>query len=112
MHKRAARDLIDVKDVATVIDRLLARGLRSETVNVAAGYAVPVQDIVDRLRHGLGLRARHEYRDAGGQHAISIEKVRALVPQVASPGFGPDHHRRILAALPTPSCPAPAVRRT
>ncbi|MGX1273232.1 NAD-dependent epimerase/dehydratase family protein [Streptomyces phaeoluteigriseus] len=98
VHRGAARDLIDVGDVITVVDRLLAADLRAETVNVASGFAVPVEDVVDLLAKGLGLDARREYLDTGGrQHVISTEKLRALVPQVAEMGFGPDYHRRILA---------------
>jgi nucleoside-diphosphate-sugar epimerase len=97
VHRGAARDLIDVGDVITVVDRLLAADLRAETVNVASGFAVPVEEVVDLLAEALGLDARREYLDTGGrQHVISTEKLRALVPQVAQMGFGPDYHRRIL----------------
>ncbi|MFG2296195.1 NAD-dependent epimerase/dehydratase family protein [Streptomyces sp. NPDC048603] len=96
IHRGAARDLIDVADVVTVVDRLLALGLRTETVNVASGHAVPVEEIVDHLRLRLGLEARYEYQDAGGRHTISIEKLRTLVPQVEAMGFGPAYYRRIL----------------
>ncbi|MGW0965790.1 NAD-dependent epimerase/dehydratase family protein [Streptomyces sp. NPDC002516] len=97
VHRGAARDLIDVGDVVTVVDRLLAADLRAETVNVASGFAAPVEEIVDLLAKDLGLRARREYLDTGGrQHVISTEKLRALVPRVAEMGFGPDYHRRIL----------------
>ncbi|MER5531775.1 NAD-dependent epimerase/dehydratase family protein [Streptomyces sp. NPDC002677] len=97
VHRGAARDLIDVGDVITVVDHLLATDLRAETVNVASGFAVPVEDIVDHLAKALGLRARREYHDTGvRQHVISTEKLRALVPQVAEMGFGPDYYRRIL----------------
>ncbi|MFJ9946685.1 NAD-dependent epimerase/dehydratase family protein [Kitasatospora sp. NPDC091207] len=97
VHRAAARDLIDVRDVVAVIDRLLALDLRAETVNVASGSAMPVTDIVDRLRSGLGLEAVYQFQDAGGQHVISVEKLRALVPYVDSLNFGADYHRRILA---------------
>ncbi|MET7985078.1 MULTISPECIES: NAD(P)-dependent oxidoreductase [unclassified Streptomyces] len=97
VHRGAARDLIDVGDVVTVVDQLLAADLRAETVNVASGFAVPVEQVVDLLAKALGLQARREYLDTGGrQHVISTEKLRALVPQVARMGFGPDYHRRIL----------------
>ncbi|MFI9723685.1 NAD-dependent epimerase/dehydratase family protein [Streptomyces sp. NPDC052396] len=96
IHRGAARDLIDVRDVITVIDRLLALDLRAETVNVASGVAVPVEDIVDHLGQALGLTARREYQEAGGQHTISIDKLRALVPEVGGMGFGPGYYRRIL----------------
>ncbi|GAA3873864.1 NAD-dependent epimerase/dehydratase family protein [Streptomyces sp. NPDC003631] len=97
VHRGAARDLIDVGDVITVIDRLLAMDLRAETVNVASGFAVPVEDVVDHLARALGLEARQEFVDTGvRQHVISTEKLRALVPQVAEMGFGPGYYRRIL----------------
>jgi NDP-hexose 4-ketoreductase len=97
VHRGAARDLIDVGDVITVIDHLLATDLRAETVNVASGVAVPVKDIVDHLAQALGIEARREFVETGGrQHVISTDKLRALVPQVAHMGFGPDYYRRIL----------------
>ncbi|TXS47471.1 NAD-dependent epimerase/dehydratase family protein [Streptomyces sp. OR43] len=100
VHRGAARDLIDVGDVITVVDRLLATDLRAETVNVASGFAVPVEDIVDHLAEALNLEARREYHDAGGrQHIISTEKLHALVPQVAEMGFGPFYYLRILGAF-------------
>ncbi|MEU4172686.1 NAD(P)-dependent oxidoreductase [Streptomyces sp. NPDC026665] len=98
VHRGAARDLIDVGDVVTVVDHLLAADPRAETVNVASGFAVPVEGIVDLLEKGLGLQARREYLDTGArQHVISTEKLRALVPQVAEMGFGDGYHQRILA---------------
>ncbi|MFF2080892.1 NAD-dependent epimerase/dehydratase family protein [Kitasatospora sp. NPDC058162] len=96
IQRGAARDLIDVTDVVTVVDRLLALDLRAETVNVASGAAIPVEEIVDHLQHSLGLAAERVYQYAGRQHDISIEKLRALVPQVERMGFGPDYYRRIL----------------
>ncbi|NBM17016.1 NAD(P)-dependent oxidoreductase [Streptomyces sp. GC420] len=96
LHRGAARDLIHVGDAMTLIDRLLDADLRADTVNVASGFAVPVEDIVDHLARALGLTARKEYLDTGVQHDISTEKLRALVPQVAEMGFGPDYYRRVL----------------
>lgn len=96
VHRGAARDLIGVGDVIGVIDQLLATGPRAETVNVASGFAVPVEDVVDHLADSLGLVARREYLDTGGRHVVSTEKLRALVPAVAGMGFGPRYYRRIL----------------
>ncbi|MEV0495722.1 NAD-dependent epimerase/dehydratase family protein [Streptomyces atratus] len=96
MHRGAARDLIRVSDAITITDRLLAAGLRADTVNVASGYAVPVEDIVDHLAGALGLEPRKEYVDTGVEYAISTQKLRALVPQAAEMGFGPDYYRLVL----------------
>ncbi|MFD4772155.1 NAD-dependent epimerase/dehydratase family protein [Streptomyces niveus] len=96
MHRGATRDLIRVSDVITIIDRLLAVGPRADTVNVASGFAAPVEDIVDHLAGALGFEPRKEYVDTGVQYAISTRKLRALVPQVADMGFGPDYYRLVL----------------
>lgn len=98
LHRGAARDLIDVRDVVTVIDRLLPLDLPSETVNVASGVAVPVERIVDHLAARLGLDPAREYHDIGIHHHISVEKLRRLVPAVERLGFGHDYFRRVLDA--------------
>lgn len=96
IQRGAARDLIRVGDALVIIDRLLAAGLRADTVNVASGFAVPVEDIVDHLAGASGLEPRKEYVDSGVRYAISTQKLRALVPQVADLGFGPGYYRLVL----------------
>ncbi|MGW3266298.1 NAD-dependent epimerase/dehydratase family protein [Streptomyces sp. NPDC001056] len=96
LHRGAARDLIGVADMLTITDRLLGAGLRADTVNVASGFATPVEDIADHLARALRLTPRKEYVDAGVAYAISTQKLRALVPEVADLGFGPDYYRRVL----------------
>nr|AEM44230.1 4-keto reductase [uncultured bacterium] len=109
IQREAARDLIDVRDVITIIDRLLAQGLRGETVNVASGAAVPVERIVDHLEGRLGLSIQRRYQDEGAHHVISIEKLRALVPQTSAMGFGPGYFRPVLDAFIAATDSAPAV---
>ncbi|MFG2382878.1 NAD-dependent epimerase/dehydratase family protein [Streptomyces avermitilis] len=99
LHRGAARDLIAVADVVTIIDRLLELDLRSDTVNVASGKAVPVERIVDRLELRLGVTALREYQDSGSHHVISIEKLRSLVPEVARLGFSPEYHHGVIDAF-------------
>jgi nucleoside-diphosphate-sugar epimerase len=107
VHRGASRDLIAVADAVTVVDRLLAGGLRGETVNVASGNAVPVERIVDWLERRLGVRAHRELHDTGGQHTISTDKLRRLVPEVADLGFGTDgYHLRALGSFPLDVPPA------
>jgi nucleoside-diphosphate-sugar epimerase len=96
IDRGAVRDLIGVAEVVTIIDWLLGRDPRGETVNVASGTAVPVDDIVDYLERCLGVVPRREYRDAGCSHAISTVKLQSLVPEVATLGFGPGYYRRVL----------------
>ncbi|MEQ4303842.1 NAD-dependent epimerase/dehydratase family protein [Plantactinospora sp. B6F1] len=97
IHRGAARDLIDARDAVRVIDRLLAMGLRGETVNVASGQATPVVEIADYLEQRLGLAARRLYLNVGMHHLISTEKLRALVPEVST-WFGAGYYRRVIDA--------------
>lgn len=96
IDRGAVRDLIGVADAVTIIDWLLGRNLRGETVNVASGTAVPVEHIVDHLERRLGIIPRRQYRDVCSPQTISIEKLRTLVPEVATLGFGLGYYRRVL----------------
>jgi NDP-hexose 4-ketoreductase len=92
----AVRDLIGVVDAVTIIDWLLGRDVRGETVNIASGIAVPVEHIVDHLERRLGIVPRRQYRDVYSSHTISIEKLQTLVPEAATLGFELDYYRRVL----------------
>ncbi|MEU5581774.1 NAD-dependent epimerase/dehydratase family protein [Streptomyces huasconensis] len=101
VHRGATRDLIDIGDVVTIVDRLLAADLSREKVNVASGHAVPIERIIDHIEERTGLVPRRVHRDVGGHHTISTDKLRALVPETEAMGFGPDYHRRVLDAFLT-----------
>jgi nucleoside-diphosphate-sugar epimerase len=97
VHRGARRDVIDVDDVVAVIDRLLAAGVDREVVNVATGYAVPVEDIVAGVEARLGVRAARQVIDTPPvNHLVSIEKLHRLVPAVGAMGFGPTYYERVL----------------
>ncbi|MCX3062134.1 NAD-dependent epimerase/dehydratase family protein [Streptomyces beihaiensis] len=96
IQRRATRDVIDVGHVVTVLDLLLRRGIRRETLNVATGTAVSVERIVDHLEFRLGVSADRRYVDAGTSHLVSVDKLHSLLPEVAGFGFGPDYYRTAL----------------
>lgn len=96
VYAGACRDLIGVDDVVTIIDRLLRRRVSNEVVNVASGVAVPVERIIDRLELRLGTAARRRYVGDHLPYAVSVEKLRRLVPAVADMGFTGDYHQRII----------------
>jgi nucleoside-diphosphate-sugar epimerase len=95
VHRWAARDLLDVRDLVTIIDQLLDRDLCGETVNIASGTAVAVDRIVDHLEFRLGWRAQRRYVDAGEHHVISVHKLFTYLP-ADGPTFGPAYYRRVL----------------
>lgn len=92
----ARRDLVDVAHVVAVVDALLAAGITGEVVNVASGWAVPVERIVGHLAERLGVDLATTVVDVDEESEISVERLRALVPAVTGFGFGADYFRTVL----------------
>lgn len=112
VQRRAQRDLIDIRHAVAIIGHLAEAADGGATVNVASGDSAPVERIVDRIEHRLGVRAERCYIDGGSRHSVAIDKMLSLVPQAASMGFGPGYHRRAVDAFlaatgATPAAPAP-----
>jgi NDP-hexose 4-ketoreductase len=102
IQRGASRDLIGADDVVTIIGLLLDANVRNQTVNVASGYDVPVERIVDHLANRLGLAPARDYLPDGIRHRVSVAKLRALVPAVDRLGFGDGYYRRVLDTFAGP----------
>ncbi|MFL6119713.1 NAD-dependent epimerase/dehydratase family protein [Actinophytocola sp.] len=96
LYRGAWRDVIDVADVVTVVDRLLTAGVSRTVVNVATGTAVPVERLVDHLEAELGVRADREYVSEVATQPVSVAKLHSLVPEAARIG-SEDYYRRVLS---------------
>lgn len=96
LYRGARRDLIDVADVVTVVDRLLATGVGRTVVNVASGTAVPIERLVDHVEAELGLRADREYVSEVASQPVSVARLHRLVPEAAMIGRD-DYYRRVLS---------------
>jgi nucleoside-diphosphate-sugar epimerase len=83
LYRGAWRDLIDVADVVTVVDRLLTTDVSRTVVNVASGTAVPVERLVDHVEAELGIRADREYVSDVATQPVSIARLHRLVPEIA-----------------------------
>ncbi|GAA4832400.1 NAD-dependent epimerase/dehydratase family protein [Saccharopolyspora rosea] len=92
VYRGAYRDLLDVRHMLHVLDRLLALRVAGQVVNVASGRSEPVERIVDGIERRLGVTARRTVVDAGeGWWGVSIDRLRALVPEVGAFGFDADY---------------------
>jgi NDP-hexose 4-ketoreductase len=96
VHRTAHRDLIDIAHVTKAVAWLLSAGVSGEVVNVASGFAVPVEAIVSHIEARFGRPASREYVDGAGNHDISTEKLLRLAPEAAGMGFGPDYYKNVL----------------
>ncbi|QTE03023.1 NAD-dependent epimerase/dehydratase family protein [Streptomyces cyanogenus] len=98
VHRGARRDLLDVRHFVTVLDRLLALGVRGQIVNVASGFSFSAEEIVTALELGLGQRAHRILRDVPAESLrISNRRMRAFVPETEHFGFGAGYLDRLVA---------------
>jgi nucleoside-diphosphate-sugar epimerase len=93
VHKNVYRDLIDVRHVMAALDRLLAREVTDQIVNVATGYPERVERVVTEIERRLGTTARREIVDKPGavRTVISTARLRAIMPEWDELGFGPNY---------------------
>lgn len=96
LYRGARRDLIDVADVVTVVDRLLTTGAGRTVVNVASGTAVPIERLVDHVEAELGFRADREYVSDMASQPVSIARLHRLVPEAALIGRE-NYYRHVLS---------------
>lgn len=98
VQRGASRDLIGIADVVAIVGMLLDAGVRNQTINVASGWDVPVERVVDYLAQRLGRDPVREYMPGGRRNQVCVAKLRALVPAVDRLGFGDDYYLRVLDA--------------
>ncbi|MER6687631.1 NAD-dependent epimerase/dehydratase family protein [Streptomyces minutiscleroticus] len=102
IHRGARRDLIGIDDVVALLDALLQRGVSRRVVNLASGWAVPVEDIVDHIEMRLAIAADRQVTDVRPEGAVSTALLRRLLPSATRErGFGPDYYRRVIDAYLT-----------
>ncbi|MET9295642.1 NAD(P)-dependent oxidoreductase [Streptomyces sp. NPDC003077] len=108
IHRGARRDLIGAADAMALIDALLRLGASRQTVNLASGWAIPVEDIVDHVERRLGTVAEREVTDVRPEGSVSTARLRRLLPSATRErGFGPDYYQRVIDAYLTDREPLP-----
>jgi NDP-hexose 4-ketoreductase len=92
VFRGAKRDLVDVRHLLLALDRLLTDGRSAEVVNVATGFPVPIEQLLDALSQRLGIKPERRYTDHDFEPTvISTAKLRRLVPELAEVAFGPGY---------------------
>jgi nucleoside-diphosphate-sugar epimerase len=77
----AHRDLLDIRDLTYVIDRLLGDGVRNVVVNVASGLPQSVDDIVDGVARRMARDAQRDYLPGEvSVTEVSLRRLLTLVP--------------------------------
>ncbi|MFI9052891.1 NAD-dependent epimerase/dehydratase family protein [Streptomyces sp. NPDC053427] len=97
VYRSARRDILGAAEFTRITGELLCRGVEDQIVNVGTGVSTAVERIVDHLEERLGTTAERSYTDgAKSSCALSMDKLRRLVPAIDRMGFGPDYYRTVI----------------
>lgn len=96
IHRGSYRDVLDAADMAAIVAGLLDAEVSRQTINVGSGVPVAVESLVEHLEWRLGVVVERELIDRVDSGAVSVAKLRRLVPAVDRLGFSADYYRRVL----------------
>ncbi|WP_284749940.1 NAD-dependent epimerase/dehydratase family protein [Amycolatopsis sp. RTGN1] len=97
VRRGVSRDLVDVRHVLAALDGLLRAGVRDTVVNVASGVPVPVERIIAGIETRLGTTAvKRVVHGPASTPVVSLDRLRRLVPEVGTFGFGPGYLSTLL----------------
>ncbi|MBW7880383.1 MAG: NAD-dependent epimerase/dehydratase family protein, partial [Anaerolineae bacterium] len=93
VQRFAHRDLLDVTDFASILDRLLAVTEFSDTVVLASGQSIAVPRLVETIQTILNVSAKIEVVDSGEPQQFSIDRLRSYLPNIS---FETDYPYRVI----------------
>lgn len=97
LWKNATRNIIDVDDVAAIVDQLIAdKSLRNIALNVANPASYPMTGIVGAMEHVVGKLAVYDVVERGSGYPIDISTVQPMMDK-AKVRFGDDYLERVIA---------------
>jgi nucleoside-diphosphate-sugar epimerase len=92
VYRNTYRDLLDVRHLIRAINGVLASDARQQVINIASGVLEPIERIVRGIESRLGVAASRKIVDRPVTTTVtSTARLRALVPEWAEMGFGPDY---------------------
>jgi nucleoside-diphosphate-sugar epimerase len=94
LHRGAARDILDVDDMARMLP-LLLKSCENETVNVSTGYYVPVQDIITYIANRLNLSPKIQLVEGTDYPVACTDRLSSIV-DVSLFNFGPTYYQQVL----------------
>jgi nucleoside-diphosphate-sugar epimerase len=92
----AHRDLIDIADVVALTDALLHSDAEAEIFNLASGFSVAIEEIVDYMEQRIGVFVLRNYIDRGDSYQVRIDKLRAHVAPALFAHFGRLYYQSVI----------------
>ncbi len=79
LYTQAKRDIVDVADFAEILIRLLKLSIVNETIIIASGVSVSIQEIFAVIQEDLHLPTSIETLQIGDQQIFTIDKLRRIL---------------------------------
>lgn len=95
IRTNAARDLLDVGDLVSIVGALLRSGTHNTILNVASGVSTPVPRLAKTIAETLGTSPSVLSTTGGDNQEFSTAKIRGLLPEY--PRFEPDYPVNVLS---------------
>lgn len=81
--KKAYRNLIDVRDVATIVNYLVrSTQVNNQIVNVACPFSISIPTLVSTFESVLGVAAQYDLIDSGGSYLIDTNLVSKVADEL------------------------------
>lgn len=81
--KRAQRNIIDVEDVASIVNYLMRHtGINNSIVNVACSFSISIATLVSTFEHVLGISAKYDFIDSGIAYTIDTKLISEVLPKL------------------------------
>lgn len=81
--KKAYRNIIDVKDVATIVNYLVRSArVKNQIINVACPFSISISTLVSTFESALGVAAQYDLIDLGGSYQIDTSLVSKVAQEL------------------------------
>jgi len=94
--KRAQRNIIDIEDVASIVNYLVRHtGIHNSVVNVACSFSISITSLVSTFEQVTGISANYDLINSGAAYPIDTTLVSEVLPKLGI-NFDDDYIEKIV----------------
>ena len=83
VYEDAARDLLDVDDMAWILSELLRKNVEDVILNVASGVEISILSLVNEINKYIGNELDINFIPGGDKQIFSIDRLSMLLPDLS-----------------------------
>jgi nucleoside-diphosphate-sugar epimerase len=94
--KKAQRNIIDIEDVANIVNYLIRHtNIHNSVINVACSFSISMPTLISIFEKVIGISAKYELIDSGVPYAIDVTRVLEVLPKLGI-NFDDDYIEKII----------------